>query len=168
MSETTNFVIYDIEQLSAVMREVKQLEEQQKEVEKMRDEAIKHANNFYEKQTEKLKKVREWRESQVIDYHQRLLAENPSRKTIETPFGKVESTSRKATFKKPDNDLLKAVLESNGYDDLIKEKVTHTPDWAAFKKTLQIKNNRVVDENGLIIEDIEIEPAAVTFKLEVE
>ena len=56
MSETTNFVIYDIEQLSAVMREVKQLEEQQKEVEKMRDEAIKHANNFYEKQTEKLKK----------------------------------------------------------------------------------------------------------------
>lgn len=167
-NEATNYVVYDIEQVSAIMREVKEIEEQMKEVEKMRDEAIAHANAFYQKQMEKLAKEREWRESQVIDYHQRLLAENPSRKTIETPYGKIKSTTRKATFKKPDNDVLLAVLETNGYDNLIKEKVTRTPDWANFKKSLKIMDERVVDENGLIIEDVEIEPAAVTFKVEVE
>lgn len=168
VNEATNYVVYDIEQVSAIMREVKEIEEQVKEVEKMRDEAIAHANAFYQKQMEKLTKEREWRESQVIDYHERLLEENPSRKTIETPFGKIKSTTRKATFKKPDNDVLLAVLETNGYENLIEEKVTRTPDWANFKKSLKIMDERVVDENGLIIEDVEIEPAAVTFKVEVE
>lgn len=166
--DATNFRIYDLTGLSSAMREVAEIDAKQAEMDAVKAAEIERINNWHKAESDKLKGEREWREQQIIDYHQRRLAENPKDKTLSTPYGKIKSTTKKATFKKPDNDLLLAVLETNGYDDLIKEKVTRTPDWASYKKQLNIMGDKVVDENGVIVDDIEIEPATTTFKLEVE
>lgn len=168
MNDTaTTFRIFNLSSLSAVMREIAEINAQQAEVEELYKAEMDRIKKWRDKQVSKLESDREWRHQQVIDYHQRRLEENPKEKTISTPYGTVKATSRKATFKKPDNDVLLAVLEAHGYNDLIKTKITHAADWAAYKKQLHITDGRVVDENGLIIDDIEIEDAQTTFKIEV-
>lgn len=165
---TTDFRIHDLAQLSSVMRELSDLSAKQNEVEEVYNAELQRIDFWKAEQLEKINKEREWREQQVIDYHKRRLEENPKDKTLSTPFGKVKSTSKKATFKKPDTDVLMAVLEVNGHTDLIKEKTTYTPDWATYKKQLSVVGDKVVDANGVIVDDIEIEPAQTTFKVEVE
>lgn len=169
MNDTaTDFRIHDLAQLSMVMRELSELNSKEAEVNEVYNAEKQRIDSWKTEQTEKFEKEREWREQQVIDYHKRRLEENPKDKTLSTPFGKVKSTSKKATFKKPDSDVLMAVLEANGHTDLIKEKTLYTPDWASYKKQLSVVGDKVVDENGTIVDDIEIEPAQTTFKLEVE
>lgn len=163
----TDYRIYDEVALSATLRAIKEVQEEKDIAKAQYDEAIAHLNTWYKERTDKLDKEIQFRESQAIDYHERVLVDNPKKKTLDTPFGKVKSTTRKATFTKPDSDVLLAVLESNGLTDYIKTKTTTTADWVMYKKTLTIVGENVVDETGVILEDVEIEQAATTFKVEV-
>lgn len=163
----TDFRIYDEVALSATLRYIKEVKEEKTIAKAQYDEAIAHLNTWYKERTNKLDNEIQFRESQAIDYHERVLVDNPKKKTLDTPFGKVKSTTRKATFIKPDPDVLLAVLESNGLTDYIKTKTTTSVDWTAYKKTLTIVGENAIDETGVILEDIEIEQAATTFKVEV-
>ena len=167
VNEATIYTVYDLEGASNVMREIVAIAKQQAELDALKDAEIARINAWHEKASKPLISDREWRESQLINYHQNVLAENPKQKSVSTPWGIIKSTTRKPSVKKPDKDILLAVLETTGQTDLIKEKVTREGDWANYKKQLTIIGENVVDENGTIIEEFAVEPENTTFKVEV-
>ena len=46
-------------------------------------------------------------------------------------------------------------------------KVKESPDWANLKKTIQVVDNKVVDENGEVVEGITVVDRPPTFEVEV-
>lgn len=163
VNEATNYVVYDLEGATNIMREIVAIEKEQAEL----DRVLAKTTAWHKEESDKLASNREWRESQLRHYHETILAENPSKKTISTPWGIIKSTTRKPSVKKPDKDILLAVLETTGQTDLIKEKVTREGDWANYKKQLTIVGENVVDSNGEVIEEFAVEPENTTFKVEV-
>lgn len=66
---------------------------------------------------------------------------------------------------KGDEDEIISHLEANGQSDLV--KVKKSVDWANYKKTLTIAGDRVVDENGAVIDCVTVEDVPEEFTVKV-
>jgi len=108
-----------------------------------------------------------------IEYFNSLLmpyfesVEKKSTKTQETyklPSGILKRKFGTIEYIKDDTKLLK-FLKANNPEFV---KVTESPMWGDFKKTIQVKNGSVVTQDGEIIECIKVETKPATFKVEVE
>ena len=106
----------------------------------------------------------------LVDYHTRVLADNPKQKSISTPNGKVQSTTRKPSIVKPEKDSLPQVIEyaeQNGFEDYV--EVKKELKWTDFKKELSIAESHeglvVVDNGGQVVPNVPISEGGTTFKI---
>ncbi|MER1957898.1 MAG: host-nuclease inhibitor Gam family protein [Solibacillus sp.] len=103
----------------------------------------------------------------LTDYHMRVLAENPKQKSITTPHGKVQSTTRKPSIVKPEKECLPQVIEyaeQNDFANLV--EVKKELKWTEFKKELSLTGDlKVVDSNGQIVPNIPISEGGTSFKI---
>jgi len=103
----------------------------------------------------------------LTDYHERVLAENPKQKSISTPNGKVQSTTRKPAIVKPEKDSLPQLIEYAEQNDFNKfVEVKKELKWTEFKKELTLTDDlKVVDSNGQVVPNIPISEGGTTFKI---
>jgi len=103
----------------------------------------------------------------LTDYHVRVLAENPKQKSISTPNGKIQSTTRKPAIVKPEKDSLPQLIEYVEQNDFNKfVEVKKELKWTEFKKELTLTADlKVVDSNGQVVPNIPISEGGTTFKI---
>lgn len=125
---------------------------------------IKQNNEWIEKETKSNNDSIDYFKSLLIAYYQRLYADNPKTR-LSTPYGKV--TSKKGTKNWSwDDDKTKEYLRLNKPKMLI-EKTTF--NHADAKKLFQLDdNNRVIDENGEVVDFVKVTDNERTFKVEVD
>lgn len=103
----------------------------------------------------------------VVEYHASILAENPKKKSISTPNGKVQSTTRKPSIIKPDDASLPQIIEyaeQNAFSQFV--EVKKELKWAEFKKHLTLTDDlKVVDSNGQIVDGIPLSEGGTSFKI---
>ena len=165
--QATNFHIKSDIDLMNVLREVRELQAEINRINELYTAEMERVNAWKDAETQKVNKELEWRTSQIEAYHKQVLADNPKAKSISTPHGTVKSVTRKPAPKKPDADVLLAVLETLQHNEYIRVETVKKPDWAAFKKQLQVINGKVVTADGEVLDDIEIDEGGTTFKIEV-
>jgi len=106
-------------------------------------------------------------ESLVSQYHAKQLESDPKAKTLSTPYGKSKSRATKEQPKQVDKDALLSHVKEAGMTEFIKEEVK----WGDLKKSLHIHEvdgeSVVIDGNGQVVPGVGIDPAAISFKVEV-
>ncbi len=104
----------------------------------------------------------------IADYHAKVLAEDPKKKTLSTPYGKSKSTTSKAQPDKVDESQLLQFVEEN---ELPFVETVKKLKWGDLKKTLQVVEKDgeqiVIDENGQEVPGVTVKPQTTTFKVEI-
>jgi Bacteriophage Mu Gam like protein len=166
-SEKESFRITNIESLNWVFRKLAALSAKEKDVKQLADAERERINDWENRELVALHSDKNYFESLVSAYHAKQLEENPKAKTLSTPFGKSKSRATKEQPKAVDKDKLLQHVKETGMTEFIKEEVK----WGDFKKILHIHEVDgkpvAIDESGTIVEGVEIEPASLTFKVEV-
>ena len=166
-SERESFQVTDIESLNWVFRKLAALSAKEKEVKQLADVERARINDWENRELIALHSDKNYFESLVSDYHAKQLEENPKAKTISTPYGKSKSRATKEQPKAVDKDKLLQHVKETGMTEFIKEEVK----WGDLKKSLHIHEVDdkpiVIDENGQAVPGVEVEPASVSFKVEV-
>lgn len=128
---------------------------------------IEKINTWLATEREKAERNIGFFEHLVAEYHTSILAENPKKKTISTPNGKVQSTTRKPSIVKPEKECLPQLIEYAEQNDLAEfVEVKKELKWAEFKKQLTLTNDlKVVDSNGQIVEGIPLSEGGTSFKI---
>lgn len=165
--QATNFHIKSDIDLMNVLREVRELQAEINRINELYTVEMERVNAWKDAETQKVTNELKWRTSQIETYHTAVLAENPKAKSISTPHGTVKSVTRKPVPKKPDDDVLLAVLEGLKQQKYIKVETVRKAAWGEFKKELQVINGKVVTTEGEVLDDIEIDEGGTTFKIEV-
>jgi len=104
----------------------------------------------------KLEKKKEWdlfNLGSVIDADQTI---KPTKTQKKKDFLSGSVIRKFATNKMVKPELSEEDIKTK-YPDFKKEKLVVSLDWAEFKKTLEIKDNKVVNKNGEVIEDVKLE-----------
>jgi len=119
----------------------------------------KEAQERYEQETAYFK-------SQLAQYFESV----PKRKTktqeiYELPGGTLRKKYPAPQYKRDDKKLVEW-LKSSGRNDLI--KISESADWANLKKSITVKDDMVITEDGEIVEGIEVVERPPTFEVEVE
>lgn len=118
--------------------------------------------------TEPLEHSKSFFEAKIKEYHEQILLDNPQKKTISTPYGKVKSTRKKAQpIKSNEEELMEYVILNE--PDLL--KIKKEVNWSELKKKIHITEADegliIVDENGQIVSGVSVEEEKVIFKVEV-
>jgi len=64
-----------------------------------------------------------------------------------------------------DEEVLADYLADNGFDDYL--KVIPRPQWGTFKKTVEVVGDKVVDENGQIVQGVTVTMTQPEFEVEI-
>lgn len=163
------FRVYDLDSANWVFRKLQALNVKLAEINTLADKEVARIRDWQAKETAGIAGHISFFEHLLTRYHESQLAQDPKAKTISTPYGKLKSTTRKAAPKKTDDAALLQHLKDSGETDYI--VVKETPAWGDYKKTLQVAEVQgelmAIDENGVPVPGVEIEPAGTTFKVEV-
>jgi len=87
-----------------------------------------------------------------------------TQETYTLPSGKLKLKYPKPEFKRDDSKLVEW-LENSGKTDYI--KIKKSPDWATLKKAITVVGDKVADENGEIVEGVEVVERPPVFDVEV-
>jgi hypothetical protein len=128
---------------------------------------------------EKIRQLQEWLERErekrdrTVNFFTTKLEEyfetTPRRKTKTQEIFELPSGVLRRKFPQPkydiDEDKLVKWLKERKLDNYI--KTVEKPKWAEFKKVTKTVNDKVVDENGEIVEGIRVVERPPTFEVEV-
>ena len=124
------------------------------------EEQMKKAEEGLEKKTAYLKGQLE----QYFDSVEK--RRTKTQEVYKLPSGTLRRKYPKPEFKRDDEALLKWI-KANKINAHLYIRVKETPDWANLKKMVQIAGDKVVDENGEIIEGVTIVDRPPVFEVEV-
>ena len=122
------------------------------------EEQMKKAEEGLEKKTAYLKGQLE----QYFDSVEK--RRTKTQEVYKLPSGTLRRKYPKPEFKR-DEDKLVAWLKEHNINDYI--KVKETADWANLKKAIQVVGDKVVDENGEVVEGITVVDRPPVFEVEV-
>ncbi|NPC94813.1 hypothetical protein HOO54_22215 [Bacillus sp. WMMC1349] len=161
------FEIMDMNSLNWAFRKIAALKTQEKEIKAL---AATERQRIEEWESSELKPIKDnlsFFEGLVSAYHIKQLEQDPKTKTLSTPYGKSKSRATKEQPKQADKEKLLHHVKEAGLTEFIKEDVK----WGDLKKSLSIKDvdgkKVVLDENGQAVPGVVIEPAVISFKVEV-
>lgn len=164
---STQYKIDNLDSLDWAFRKVTAYRADLAEQEAYAQEQIRKVNDWLAKERAKSERNISFFERLVSEYHAKILAENPKKKSISTPNGKVQSTTRKPSIVKPDDDRLPQIIEyaeQNEFAEFV--EVKKSLKWAEFKKELKLTDDlKVVDSNGQIVEGIPLSEGGTSFKI---
>lgn len=101
----------------------------------------------------------------LFDYFQTVPRKaTKTQETYKLPSGTLKLKYPKPEFKRDDSKLVEW-LENSSKTDYI--KIKKSPDWAALKKAFTVVGDKVADENGEIVEGVEVVERPPVFDVEV-
>ena len=169
--ELEGFNIDSLETLNWTFRKMSAINEKVKDIENLAKAERERIDSWEKKELEPHKNSLQFFERKVSEYHARVLFLDPKLKSIKTPYGVAKSLTKKAYPVKGNEEVLINYLKSNN-PDYIKEIRKEDINWSEYKKTLQVVDGvdgpMVIDENGTIVEGVEVQPETITFKTEVK
>ncbi|MCP8969699.1 host-nuclease inhibitor Gam family protein [Ectobacillus ponti] len=165
--EQQRFEITSLDSLNWVFRKVAALKSKEAEVKSLADAERIRINQWENGELLAIHSSLNYFEALITNYHAQQLAENPKAKTLSTPYGKSKSLAKKAAPKQVDKEALLTYAKEVGFTEFIKEEVK----WGELKKHLYVHEvdgqQIVIDEDGQIVPGVAVEPAGVSFKVEV-
>lgn len=101
----------------------------------------------------------------LFDYFQTVPRKaTKTQETYSLPSGKLKLKYPQPEYKRDDSKLVEW-LENSGKTDYI--KIKKSPDWATLKKAITVVGDKVADENGEIVEGVEVVERPPVFDVEV-
>ena len=151
-----------------LVEKIKELEEEKetyKEVAKKRVEKINRA--LEEKIGKRDKEIRQCEQWLLNAVNISKVRETKTQRKLELLSGDVVVKKATKKFKNDNKAILEAIKEER--EDLVKEKVTTSLDWASFKKELNIIGNQIINiTTGEVVEIEGLEIEEVPERLEVK
>ena len=158
------FHIKDLEGLTWAFKKLTAINKEMKEINQVAEAERFKIDSWENKKLQPLKQSIEYFEYKIKEYHEKELMNDPKKKSISTPYGKVKSVTTKAQPVIKDESQLIEFIKVNSLPFLeSKESVK----WGELKKNLSVFGDNVIDENGLIVSGVDIKPMTTTFKTEV-
>lgn len=168
IQEYQQFQITDLDSLNWALRKVHAYDAQLREIKSVANSERQRIDSWEQRESKGINESIQFFHNLIADYHAKVLAEDPKKKTLSTPYGKSKSTTSKTQPDKADESLLLKFVEDN---ELPFVKVEKSLKWADLKKTLQIveKDGKqiVIDENGQEVPGVTVKPQTTTFKVEI-
>lgn len=163
------FEVHDLSTLGFALRKIAELQEEIKSVEEYAEAEYQRIDNWLEKANAENKNSIAFFEGLIRLYHERVLLENPKKKTISTPYGSSKSRTKKSDVAVKDKNVLIKHFEDNGMDEYVKyEKGVK---WSEFKSKINVVEDdqgiRFFDENGLEIEGLELKEGSTNFSVDI-
>lgn len=166
--ERKHFEITSLESLTWAFRKLSALKAKEAEIEAIAAAEKQRIDEWEMAEKKSIADSKEFFEGLISAYHAKVLMQDPKAKTLSTPYGKAKARKVKEQPEKANEKaVLKHVVE-NGMDAYIKSSLK----WADFKKSLRIVEadgkKVAVDENGVIVDGVEIKPEQIKFSVEVD
>lgn len=137
------------------------------EKEAFKNAEIEKITSWFDAEKAKTEHANSFFEHLIAEYHASVLAEDSKKKSLSTPNGKVQSTTRKPAIVKPEKESLPQLIEyaeKNDFAEFI--EVKKDLKWTEFKKELSLTEDlKVVDSNGQVVPNIPISEGRTTFKI---
>lgn len=167
-NEHQSFVITDLESLNWALRKVHSYNSDLKEIQTVANSERERINKWEQSESKNINQSIEFFTNLIAEYHAKVLADDPKKKTLSTPYGKSKSTTSKAAPEKVDESQLLQFVEDN---ELPFVELKKSLKWYDLKKTLQIVEiegvQKIVDENGQVVPGVQVKQQTTTFKVEV-
>jgi hypothetical protein len=166
-SVKTRFEITDLGSLTWTFENVKALKDKEKEIKEVAQVQRSKIDYWENKELSTINSSLEFFQNLIAEYHSKVLAADPKKKTIKTPYGNAKAkTSSEQPVKFKEEEILQHAIES-GMDDYLKTELK----WGEFKKQLKIVEisgeKVIVDSNGQLVPGVKVKPATTTFSMEV-
>ncbi|MFJ8102826.1 host-nuclease inhibitor Gam family protein [Lysinibacillus sp. NPDC096212] len=162
------FEITDLDSLNWALRKVHAYDAQLKEIQTVANSERQRIDSWEHRESKGINESIQFFYNLIAEYHTKVLAEDPKKKTLSTPYGKSKSTTSKAQPDKVDEEQLIIFVEDNKLPFV--EKVPNLK-WGDLKKTLKIVEKDgeqiVVNENGQVVPGVAVKPQTTTFKVEI-
>lgn len=165
--EKQNFEVKDNSSANWCLRKLKALKAQQAENSQLAKTEIDRIKAWEEAENGKLQDGIAFFEGLLIQYHMEKLEQDPKKKTISLPDGKLKARAQQPEFIRDDEKLV-GYLRKAGRTDYI--KVIEKPEWGEFKKVVEVAmdGKTVVDtQTGEIVEGVIAEIRPPKFTVEV-
>lgn len=146
------FEIQNNEQASWAFRKLAAIAKREQEVKDTAEAEIARIEAWREREAKKTEAHRAFFEGLVAQYFNRLRRADPKAK-VSTPYGSIAARKQQPKWEYRDEKII-AWLKERDRLDLI--RVKEEPDKVAIKQAVTVVGNHVVDENGEIVEGIEV------------
>ena len=149
------------------LRKLAALKAKQQEIDKLGKAEVERITSWQKKQSEGLNRQAEFFTGLLEEYHRGQLREDPKRKTITTPYGKMQLRKQLPQWQYDDEKLI-PYLNIN-YPYLVNEKITYSPDKAKIKDFFKVADGKALDIiTGEVIPGVAVYDRAEAFSVKVE
>ena len=149
------------------LRKLAALKAKQQEIDKLGKAEVERITSWQKKQSEGLNRQAEFFTGLLEEYHRGQLREDPKRKTITTPYGKMQLRKQLPQWQYDDEKLI-PYLNIN-YPYLVNEKITYSPDKAKIKDFFKVADGKALDIiTGEVIPGVAVYPRAEAFSVKLE
>lgn len=156
------FKIKDLESANWAFRKLKAIEEKEKEITDLMNKEIKRIQDWAKEDIDKLNDSKNFFESLLMEYYV-VNKELDSSFKVSTPFGKISSRKQQPQWIYDNDKVIDWLLKND--KDLIRTK--HEPIKTDIKNKYQVVGDKVVTEDGEIVEGITVEasPDSIIIKV---
>lgn len=145
--------ILDPKQVNWYFRKIKALKEENKSIDESADQEVERINTWREMQQKTNNNTIERFQDTLLSYY-RIKKDQDKDFKINTPYGKISDRKTPKKWNYQDEDAAVKSLEESGEDDFIKK----TLNKKSLKQSSTVVDGRVVTENGVPVDGIEVEP----------
>ena len=156
------FVIENLESANWAFRKLKAIEEREKDIELLANKEIERIQDWQRKEIEATKGSKDFFEGLLMEYYVKQREED-SKFKLSTPYGKVTSRKQQPKWNYEDGKTIEWLRQNNRELIRIKEEI----DKGELKKLYKIHGDKVVTEDGEIVEGIVIENRDDTINVKV-
>jgi len=139
------FTVSNLEQADWAVRKIARIEAEREDAKAAAQTMITKITSWLEEEEQKATKNREYFDSLLEDYHRRMLIEDPKKKTIKLPNGKLKLYKQRRRWSYNEEVLLAWLNE-------YRPEWTYTPPVKVVPDKEKIKSGVGVDELGRVID----------------
>lgn len=155
-AQSETFTVDSIEKAEWCMRKLSRLASEDADDEAVAQREIDRINAWLEARKSPRARSREFFEGLLIDYHNRLLRDDPRAKTVKLPHGTLKSRKLPESFEY-DMEAVVSWAKENGRTEFIRVK----------EEVVKDEVKRAVKEDGEKVPGVTVLPAGIKFYVEV-
>jgi hypothetical protein len=148
------FKITDQEQLNWALRKLSALKVKGNGIDELAAKEIERITSWRTQEQESINHSKSFFEGLIMEYAHNCRKEDPSFKNVKTPYGSIGYRKQQPKWNY-DEKLLVSYLEGEELYDYVRVKTE--PMKTEIKKQFKVKDGRVYDINGQVVEGITVE-----------